>query len=212
MGRWASGWRELTEEERTAWRQAARREWTRVRHGRRRRMRGHELYVKINRVLELCGYEPRRLPPPPATFGPNPVKDFKIGNDADGIVLKLILREPPAKDIMVFGSWPRSPGQGSCSSGFSFLGLIRAGDWDAGDITENYLTKLKEWRKLPDKQYQLPLEGSKIFVRVWQQENGWEDKTLLRAFDGVVPKRGSRGSGGKGLGGAGPRKQGSNKG
>ena len=96
----------------------------------------------------------------------------------------------------MFGSWPRSPGQGSCSSGFSFLGLIRAGDRDAGDITENYLTKLKEWRKLPDKQYQLPLEGSKIFVRVWQQENGWEDKTLLRAFDGVVPKRGSRGSGG----------------
>ena len=79
-------------------------------------------------------------------------------------------------------------------------------------ITENYLTKLKEWRRLSDKQYQLPLEGSKIFVRVWQQENGWEDKTLLRAFEGVVPKRGSRGSGGKGLGGAGPRKQGSNKG
>ncbi len=212
MGRWSAEWSQLTEEERTAWRNAARQVWTRGPKGRRRRMRGQELYVKINTVLELCGYEPRRLPPPPATFGLNPVKGFEIRKGPAGIVLKLILREPPPKDVMVFGTWPRSPGQGSCSSGFSFLGLLRAGDGKDGNITEIYLTKLKEWRKLLGRQYQLPLAGSKVFVRVWQQENGWEDRARMLAFDDVVPKPGSRASGGEGPGAKGRGTQGSNTG
>jgi hypothetical protein len=195
MSRFSPGWNELTEEERTAWRQAARQVWTRGRKGKRRRLRGQELYVKINTVLTLCGYEPRRLPPPPTTFGRNPVKALEITNRAGLVVLKLILREPPVKDLMVFGSWPRKPGQGSCSSGFSFLGLLRASEVLERDITELYLTKLKEWRKLSDKEYQLPLEGSRVFIRVWQQENGWDDKPLMQALNWLVPKRGDRGGG-----------------
>jgi hypothetical protein len=40
------------------------------------------------------------------------------------------------------------------------------------DITELYLKKLKAWRKLKHKRYHIPLEGSRIFIRVWQQANG----------------------------------------
>ena len=44
------------------------------------------------------------------------------------------------------------------------------------DITELYLKKLKAWRKLKHKRYQIPLEGSRIFIRVWQQVKGWENE------------------------------------
>jgi len=144
MSRVSPGWRELTEEGRTAWKHVSRQVWTRGRKGRRRRLRGQELYVKINAVLGLCGYEPRRLPPPPTSFGANPVEKFEITNGASGVRLKLFLRKPPEKDILVFGSWPRSAGQESCSSGFSFLGLLPARDGLERDITALYLTKLRE--------------------------------------------------------------------
>jgi len=36
--------------------------------------------------------------------------------------------------------------------------------------------KLKQWRKLKHKRYHIPLEGSRIFIRVWQQVNGWENE------------------------------------
>ena len=195
LGRFAVGWSDLTEEERIAWHNAARQVWTRGRKGRRRHLRGQELYVKINTVLALCGYEPRRLPPPPATFGRNPVEALKITNRAGRIVLKLVLREPQVKDLMVFGSWPRRPGQGSCGSGFSFLGLLRVAGGLERDITKLYLTKLEEWRNIPSREYQMPLEGSRVFIRVWQQENGWDDKPVMQAVSCLVPRRGNRARG-----------------
>jgi hypothetical protein len=52
-----------------------------------------------------------------------------------------------------------------------------------------FLTKLKEWRRLRDDRYQVPLDGARICIRTWPQENGWEGKAWMQISDGLVPRR-----------------------
>lgn len=99
MAEVAQGWDELEDWERDEWWKRARYLRIRVRRkailanlgkARSRAMRGEELYVKINRVLELCGHERRRLPPPPPKFGANPVKaELRISLVKGRLVIKL---------------------------------------------------------------------------------------------------------------------------
>jgi len=70
---------------------------------------------------------------------------------------------------------------------YAFLGLVPAPvDWES-DITAAYLAKLKQWRKLTDKRYHIPLEGSKVFIRVWQQVNGWENHLGMFQGSALIP-------------------------
>lgn len=79
------------------------------------------------------------------------------------------------------------------SPGIRILGLVPAPvDWE-GDITAMYLAKLKQWRKLPKERYHLPLEGSKVFIRVWQQVNGWENQLGMFQASALVPAERDRG-------------------
>ena len=77
---------------------------------------------------------------------------------------------------------------------FRFRGPRPAPAGGESDISELYLKKLKEWRKLKDKRYHLPLEGSRVFIRVWQQMNGWENEVGM--FRGSAVVRGKGGAGG----------------
>jgi hypothetical protein len=54
------------------------------------------------------------------------------------------------------------------------------------------LRKLKEWRKLKGKRYQVPLEGARVFIRVWQQLNGWENEAGMFCGSAIVPGKGQR--------------------
>ena len=63
------------------------------------------------------------------------------------------------------------------------------------EITEMYLTKLKEWRRLKSAQHQVPLEGARISIRTWLQDNGWESKGLMMISHGLVPRPGKEGKG-----------------
>ena len=69
-------------------------------------------------------------------------------------------------DLMVFGSPPRRAGQ-EPGGNYAFLGLLPPPEDGESDITEVYLTKLKEWQRLRTAQYQVPLEGSRICIRTW---------------------------------------------
>ena len=76
---------------------------------------------------------------------------------------------------------------------YALLGLLPPPVGDEIDITDIYLKKLKEWRKLNYKRYQVPLEGSKIFIRVWQQMNGWVNEAgMFQANALVLVNRESR--------------------
>jgi hypothetical protein len=157
---------------------------------RSRAIRGRELYIKINRVLAVCGYERRRLPPPDPKFGPNPVKpELRISRVKGQLVIKLGVRAAPVNDIMVFGSPPRHPGQGP-GGNYAFLGLLPPPKGGESEITKLYLTKLKEWRRLKSAQYQVPLEGARICIRTWPQDNGWEGKGWMMISQGLAPRQG----------------------
>jgi hypothetical protein len=199
MAEVAQGWDELKPWERDEWWKRARQIRIRIHRKltlgnlgkpRSRAMRGGELYVKINRVLEVCDYERRRLPPPDPKFGVNPVKaGLRLSLAKGRLAIKLGVRAAPANDIMVFGSPPRRAGQGP-GGNYAFLGLLPPPEDGESEITEMYLTKLKEWRRLKSAQHHVPLEGSRICIRTWPQDNGWEDKGLMMISHGLVPRPG----------------------
>ena len=195
----AQGWNKLEESEREEWRRRAGHIRIRVRwkdtprnrgKARTRSMRGEELFVKINRVRRICGYELCRLPPPDPRFGPNPVAPrLNISRVKGRWVFKVRVQGTPVNDIMVFGSPPRRAGQ-KPGGNYAFLGLLRPPKDGESDITELYLTKLKEWRKLKSAQYQVPLEGGRICIRTWPQDNGWESKGRVQVSHSLVPRAG----------------------
>ncbi len=202
MAEVAQGWDELEDWARDEWWKRAPYMRIRIRRHdtlsnlhkpRSRGMRGEEFYVKINRVLQLCGYERRRLPPPPPRFHANPVKpDLRASFVKSRLSLKLAMRSAPANDIMVFGAPPRRPGQGP-GGNYAFLGMASSPKNGECEIADLYLTKLNEWRKLSSPQYQVPLEGSRISIRTWPQDNGWEGKALMMVSHGLVPRAGTKG-------------------
>ena len=60
------------------------------------------------------------------------------------------------------------------------------------DITAMYLAKLGEWRRLADRRYHLSLPDSRVFIRAWQQVNGWENELGMFRASALVPATGSR--------------------
>jgi len=170
-------WRELTEEQRAAWRRRAGESDRLVRQGQYYRLSGQQLFNKINSVLALCEHEPRTTPPPQPRFGPNPVGALTIRRDADGLTLKLSVRETPAEDIMVFASPPQSAGRAYCGD-YRFLGLLPAPVEHVSDITRLYIRK-----------YGVPPANTRIFIRAWQQVEGWECHGQMRLTDAFVPAR-----------------------
>jgi hypothetical protein len=188
-------WNELGEERWTAWRRLALQVRSRPNLGKSAALHGALLLKKLNTVLRTCGRAPLLDPPPLPAFGPNPVVGFAIRASRGGFALKVkVSRDirwedrPVLEDLMVYAWAP-------CNAGveknglYAFLGLLRAPVRGEIDITKLYLKKLKEWRKLKDKRYHLPLEGSRIFIRVWQQVNGFENEAGMFLGTALVPVR-----------------------
>ena len=194
-------WNGLREEQREAWRKLALKVPSRRRLGQDGPLDGRQLFIKLNRVLATCGREPLLDPPPLPQFGRNPVKGFVIREGKDGVELKLTASpdvrweaRSPLEDIMVYAWAPRNPGAGK-NTNYAFLGRLgppEGGEWD---IKEMYLKKLKEWRRLKGKRYHVAWEGSRIFIRAWQQVNGWEDKLWRFEGSAFVPARKAGGAG-----------------
>jgi len=188
-------WNELSDKRREAWNRLASEVESRRSLGQSGPLDGILLFKKINAVLRTVGREQVLDPPPLPTFGPNPVAGFTVREHRGGIALKVIVSpdvrwedRPAREDLMVFAWAP-------CNSGvaknglYAFLGLLPAPINGESDITELYLKKLKEWRKLKHKRYHLPLEGSRIFIRVWQQVNGWENELGMFRGSALTPAR-----------------------
>ena len=183
-------WDRLTEAQRVGWRALAQELHSRPWMGHAGKLDGPLLFKKLNTVLATCGRDLLFDAPPLPSFGPNPVIGFEITDGADGLALKLKLRAAPTADLMVFAWAPVHPGVEK-NSNYSFLGLAPAPVDGVIEITELYLRKLKEWRKLKHKRYQVPLPGSKVFIRVWQQVNGWEHVLGMFRDSAFVPTKGA---------------------
>ncbi len=179
-------WSELTEDQRTAWRRRAREMDRLVRQGQYYRLQAQPLFNKLNSVLALCKRKPLTDPPPHPKFGPNVVRAFQITGTGDGIALKLSVSGTPAEDIMVFASPPYSAGRSFCAD-FRFLGLLPTPVEHVSDITRLYVKK-----------YGVPPANTRVFIRVWQQVDGWECRGQMRIFDALVEPGGGAVSGQQG--------------
>ena len=188
-------WNELSGERMEAWWRRAAEVRSRPSLGQSGSLDGPLLFRKINTVLQTCRRELLLDPPPLPVFGPNPVVGFTIRQNKGGIALRLKVspafrweNRPALEDLMVFAWAPCNPGV-SRNGHYAFLGLLPAPVKGESDITELYLKKLKAWRSLKPKSYHLRLEGSRIFIRVWQQVNGWENELGRFVGHALVPPR-----------------------
>ena len=174
LGRFSGMWRELTQEQRAAWRLRADETDRLVRQGRYYRLSGQQLFNKINSVLALCENEPQTTPPPRPQFGPNPVEGLAITNAHGSITLKLSVPAAPQSQVTVYGAAP-------CSAGISFvrdftiLGPLPEPVSGVSDITDIYVAR-----------YGVLRVGTQIFIRTRQQINGWEDAP--KQASAIVPK------------------------
>jgi hypothetical protein len=156
-------WRTLTEEQRTAWRTAAKTKNTVPRLGQSGPLTGSQLFAKINCTLAALGASQVDAPPPFPQFLVNPVGALSITNVGGVISLKLGCAGQPTENTTVRASAPCSQGL-AYSEDYRILGLLPVPAQGSCDITNLYKTR-----------YGSPAIGTKVFVRVNQNIDGWED-------------------------------------
>ena len=177
MTQFSQGWNErLTEDQRIAWRRLAEALPRRVRNGRFYRVLGHQIFRAINSVLALLGREPRTDPPPQPKFGVNPKVALKIAVASNRLSLKLAVSEAPTEDIMVFASPPWKAGRTYCGD-YRFLCLLPAPVKGWSDITRQYIEK-----------FGVPPPNTRVFIRTWQQVDGWENRGQMKLTNALVPR------------------------
>ena len=188
-------WNWIREDQREGWRRLALEVHSRPNLGEYGHLDGRHLFLALNRVLATCQREFLLDAPLVPRFERNPVIGFKISREKGRIVFKLKLAagtgaedRPPLGDLMLFGWAPCNAGVAK-NTNYAYLGPPPARVGDEIDFTKLYLKKLKEWRKFKKKRYQVPLEGARIFIRVWQQVNGWENKLHRFLGSDFVPRR-----------------------
>jgi hypothetical protein len=186
-------WNLLEEEQRLAWETLSESVHSRSNLGFSGPLSGCLLFKKLNLVLVTCQRQPLLDPPPLPQFSPNPVNGFEIrkARGRIALILKVSPKLPwPARplleDIMV-QSWAPYHAGTRKNDLYAFLGLPPPPVGEEIDFTDIYLKKLKEWRKIDNKRYHVPLEGSKIFVRVLQQVNGWQNELGRFQASALVP-------------------------
>ena len=159
----AARWRSLAEDERNAWRMAAAVQNTLPRPGQASRLTCRQLFMRINCSLAMLGLAPVSAPPPFPPFPDNPVGALAITNAGGVIRLKLACPSTPAALTTVRAAAPCSPGRAYWDH-YRFVGLLPAPVQGSCDITSLYSAR-----------YGSPSVGTKVFVRVNQNINGWED-------------------------------------
>jgi len=169
----AASWRTLTQDERDAWTAAATQVKSRSRLGQSGPLSGFQLFSKINCSLLAIGGDEVTAPPEAPSFELLPVTGLAITNTAGVVTLKLATTGTPADGSMLRGAPPVSQGRGR-SPGMVFLGTLDAPVNNAIDISTAYKAK-----------YGSPPAGSKVFVHVNQNINGWED--IPSEFSAIVP-------------------------
>jgi hypothetical protein len=90
------------------------------------------------------------------------------------LALKLTVSKAPAAHILVFASGPYNEGREYCDK-FRYLGPLQAPVRGEIDFTALYLGK-----------QDMPWPGSKIFLRIVQQVNGW--RSLPQPFAAILPR------------------------
>ena len=163
LGKMVARWRALTEDQRTAWRTVAKTKNTVPRLGQSGSLTGSQLFTKINCTLATIGADPVTTPPPFPQFPDNPVGALAITNVGGTISLKLACPSTPEDNTVVRASAPCSQGLANNRDN-RILGVLPAPIQGSCDITTLF-----------EARYGSPAVGTKVFVQVSQNIDGWED-------------------------------------
>jgi hypothetical protein len=163
LGNVTARWRTLTEEQRSAWRAAAKTKNSVPRLGQSGPLTGSQLFAKINCSLATLGADQVTAPPPFPQFPDNPVGALAITNVGGTISLKLACPNAPGNNTTVRASAPCSQGLAGCRD-FRVLGVLPAPAQGSCDITNLFRAR-----------YGSPAVGTKVFVQVSQNIDGWEE-------------------------------------
>jgi hypothetical protein len=174
LTRVAARWRTLEESQRAAWTAVASGVQSASRLGMSGPLTGAQLFNKINCSLYIFGQEQVDAPPARPQFAALAPQGLVISNTAGAIALKLTCPADPGDSTIVRGSAPISQGRAKCRD-FRVLGMCPAPAQGAADITSLYVARYGE-----------PGVGDKVFVRVNQIVDGWEDQPLT--FAAIVPE------------------------
>jgi hypothetical protein len=169
----SASWRGLTETQRAAWVAAAKNTKSTSRLGQSGALSGFLLYTKINCTLAQFGQDSVTAPPVRPLFPALAPQALTITNTGGVIALKLTCPTDPGTDTIVRASAPVSQGRETCGS-FRIVGTCPTPTLGAADITGLYTSR-----------YGVPPAGTKVFVRVNQNVNGWEDQPVM--FSAIVP-------------------------
>jgi hypothetical protein len=174
LTRASAAWRELEETQRAAWAAAGKETKSSSRLGQSGALSGFQLFMKLNCTLAQFGQEQVEVPTARPLF-PEPVPQaLVITNTAGVIALKLTCPTDPGTNTFVRGAAPVSQGREGVGDNFRVLGLCPVPAQGSADITDLYTARFGE-----------PLVGKKVFIRINQVVDGWEDLPLT--LSGIVP-------------------------
>ena len=161
------------EVQRAAWMAAAKEAKSNSRLGQSGALSGFQLFAKINCTLAQFGQEQVDAPPAHPQFPDLAPTGLVITNTGGVIALKLTCPADPGENTIVRGSAPLSQGRETCRD-YRILGTCPAAVAGSADITTLYTAR-----------YGVPSVGKKVYVRVNQFVDGWED--LPVTFSAIVP-------------------------
>jgi hypothetical protein len=173
FGRAAALWATLTQEQYGLWRAAAEGRHTRPRLNQSGRLQVYQLFSLINCNLAAIGRPMVSEPPPVPEFGDNPITELRITLTNGALALKLGVRGQLVPYVVVSGAEPRSAAT-SYVDHFTLLGVLPDPVNGEADITELYV---RQWGQ--------PRPGSRVFIEVSQQIDGWRHRPYR--FSALVP-------------------------
>lgn len=166
-------WSALTELQRAAWIAAGQDHRTARRLNQSGPLAGFLFFIKINFNLATIGLPPLFEPPQPPDFADNPVEGLAISNTNGAVAIQLRVIGQPPGDVIVWATKPRSAGT-TYVDHFSILTVLPEPTGGVSDITALFVAK-----------YGLPPAGSRVFIEIVQQVNGWQ--TLPKRYTALVP-------------------------
>ena len=170
----AQAWgKKLTQEQRDAWNAVAKHVWSKPQLDQKGRLHGEQVFTGRSSVLLKVGKELRLWPTARPVFKPNPAAALSITHGSNGMRITVQVSGPVTEDIMVLGQAPCSAGRKKWRRG-AYLCLLPAVEGGECDITAKYVERFGE-----------PTPGTKVFIRVQQQRDGWKD--FEKDLSEVVP-------------------------
>ena len=171
----AAQWRQLTEAQRAAWTAAAKTLSSKPSDGQSGSLTGGQLFTKINVGRLTIGMELALVPPAKPMLAMLGVSELTIANANDVITLGLTVTGDLPEGTMLRVAAPVSAGR-SRPAGYIYAGALNSAVNGKIDITAQYVAK-----------YGVPPVGSKVFVSVNQNSDGWQDQPVQ--FVAIVPDK-----------------------